>query len=125
MKVTCLTGKVKVISFSSDEAVLSPDYQASIDSDGNITVTKDEEPGVSNAWINNMFKFTSRPLIQVLNEIGRQYNINILVKTSQDYSYSGYFFRDKPVEEVLTLVCKPFGLTFVRISEKEYEIFQK
>jgi ferric-dicitrate binding protein FerR (iron transport regulator) len=123
-KVTCFTGKVKVISFTSDEAVLSPEYEARVDSDGNIVVWKDQNAGVSNAWINNMFNFTARPLIQVLNEIGRQYDVTIQLKTKLDYSYTGYFSKDKPVEEVLTLVCKPFGLTFARISEKEYDIYQ-
>lgn len=123
-KVSCLTGKVRVISFTSAEAVLSPDYEARVDSDGNIIISKDPEPGISNAWINNMFKFTARPLTMVLNEIGRQYGVTIIFKTNPDYSYTGYFSKDRPVEEVLTLVCKPFGLTFTRNSEKEYEIFQ-
>lgn len=123
-KVTCFTGKVKVISFTSDEAVLSPEYEARVDSDGNIVVWKDQNAGVSNAWINNMFNFTARPLIKVFNEIGRQYDVTIMFKTNPDYSYTGYFSKDKPVEKVLTLVCKPFGLIFVRISEKKYEIFQ-
>jgi transmembrane sensor len=123
-KVTCLTGMVKVISFTSDEVVLSPDFEATVKSDGKIVVWKDQDAGISNAWINNMFNFTARPLIQVFNEIGRQYDVTILYKNNLDYSYTGYFSKDKPVEEVLTLVCKPFELTFVRISEKEYEIFQ-
>ncbi|MCK9399906.1 MAG: FecR family protein [Bacteroidales bacterium] len=123
-KVTCFTGKVKVISFTSDEAVLSPEYEARVDSDGNIIVWKDQNAGVSNSWINNMFVFTARPLIQVFNEIGRQYDVTIMFKTKLDYSYTGYFSKDRPVEEVLTLVCKPFGLTFARISEKEYDIYQ-
>lgn len=123
-KVTCITGKVKVISFTSDEAVLSPEYEARVDSDGNIVVWKDTNTGVSNAWINNMFNFNARPLIQVFNEIGRQYDVTIMFKTKLDYSYTGYFSKDRPVEEVLTLVCKPFGLTFARISEKEYDIYQ-
>lgn len=123
-KVTCLSGKIKVTSFTSEEAVLSPEYEASVNSAGNIVVRKEHNAGVSNAWINNMFNFTARPILQVFKEIERQYDIKILFKTLPDYSYTGYFLKDKPVEEVLTLVCKPFGLTFARISEKEYEIFQ-
>ena len=123
-KVTCFTGKVKVVSFTSEEAVLSPDYEASINADGNIKVWNEPDATGANAWINNMFKFNARPLIEVLKEIGRQYDVTILFKADPDYSYSGYFSKDKTVEDVLSLVCKPFGLTFVRNSEKEYEIFQ-
>lgn len=123
-KVTCITGMVKVVSYTSDEAVLSPEYEASVNSAGNITVRKETGAMISHAWINNMFNFTAVPLVQVLNEIGRQFDVTVSLKAGLDYSYTGYFSKDRPVEEVLTLVCKPFGLTFVRISEKEYEISQ-
>lgn len=123
-KVTCFTGKVRVVSFSSEEAVLSPEYEASVDADGNIAVRKDVIADETQIWISNRFNFTARPLIQVLNEIGRQFDVIITTKALPDYSYTGYFTKDRPVEEVLTLVCKPFGLTFARISEKEYKIYQ-
>jgi ferric-dicitrate binding protein FerR (iron transport regulator) len=123
-KVSCFTGKVKVISFRKAEAVLSPEYEASVDLDGNIIMYREVSAGVSHAWVNNMFNFTSRPLAMVFNEIGRQYDVKITFSQGLDYSYTGYFTKNRPVEETLTLVCKPFGLTFVRISEKEYEISQ-
>jgi len=123
-KVNCITGKVKVTSFTLDEVVLSPEYQAKVDSEGNIEVWKEFKAGLSHSWVSNMFNFTARPLVQVLNEIGRQYNVTVTSKAGLEYSYTGYFSKVRSVEEVLTLVCKPFGLTFVRISEKEYEIFQ-
>ena len=123
-KVNCITGKVKVISLTSEEVILSPEYEAKINSEGNIEVRKETKTGVSKAWVNNMFNFTARSLAQVFDEIGRQYDVTVVYKALPDYSYTGYFSKDRTVEEVLTLVCKPFGLTFVRISEKKYEIFQ-
>jgi ferric-dicitrate binding protein FerR (iron transport regulator) len=123
-KVTCFTGKVRVVSFSSKEAILSPDYEASIDAGGNIAIRKDIDTKVVQAWLKNRFNFTARPLVMVLNEIGRQFDVIITSKATLDYSYTGYFSKDKPLEEVLALVCKPFGLTFVRISAKEYEILK-
>jgi transmembrane sensor len=122
--VTCLTGRVKVTSFKSEVEVLSPDQEASINSDGNIIVRKDREAKESISWVNNMFSFTSRPLSQVVNEIARQYGVRIILNAGGDYLYTGYFSKDKPIGDVLTLVCKPFGLTFAKVSDKEYEIFQ-
>jgi transmembrane sensor len=122
--VTCITGQVRVVSLTSEEAVLNPEYEARIDKGGNIVVTKEIKAGTSHAWINNMFNFTSRPLDLVLNEIERQYGVHIISNITPDYSYTGYFSKNRPVEEVLTLICKPFGLTFARISEKEYKIIQ-
>lgn len=123
-KVTCITGKVKVISFASAETILGPEYKASITSEGSITISKEPSADVTVAWTRNMFNFTASPLIQVLKEIGRQYDVMFNLKSGLDYSYTGYFSKDRPVEEVLTLVCKPFGLTFIKISEKEFEISQ-
>jgi transmembrane sensor len=123
-KVTCLTGRVKVTSFKSEVAVLSPNDEANISPDGNIVIRKDQGAEESIFWVNNMFSFTSKPLSQVFNEIARQYGVKIIINSRADYFYTGYFSKDKPIGDVLTLVCKPFGLTFARFSDKEYEIFQ-
>jgi len=123
-KVTCITGKVRVISYSSAATVLNPGYEASINSEGYLIVRSETNASATLSWTKSMFNFTARPLIQVLNEIGRQYDVTVNLKAGLDFSYTGYFSKDRPVEEVLTLVCKPFGLTFVRISEKVYEISQ-
>jgi ferric-dicitrate binding protein FerR (iron transport regulator) len=120
--VTCFTGKVRVTSKTSAETVLTPQYQAIVNVDGNITVLKEQEAGVNASWVNNMFHFTARPLPLVFDEISRQYNITVSSKVNLDYSYSGYFSKERPVEDVLALVCKPFGLTFTKISGTEYEI---
>jgi transmembrane sensor len=123
-KVTCLTGSVKVTSFKSHVAILSPNHQASVNSDGNIMVLKDQGAEENISWVYNMFSFTARPLMQVFNEIGRQYGVKIIINAKADYLYTGYFSNDKPLEDVLALVCKPFGLTFARVSDKEFKIFQ-
>ena len=123
-KVTCITGSVKVISLSSEEAVLKPEYEATVDRQGNILVSKEIKSGMNHAWINNMFYFIGRPLPLVLEEIGRQFNITISKDQAYDFKYTGYFSKDRSAEEVLELVCKPFGLTFVRISEDKFEIHQ-
>jgi transmembrane sensor len=123
-KVTCMTGRVKVTSYKSKMAILSPNFEASVITDGIIMVQREPDAEASISWVNNMFNFIARPLGEVFKEIARQYGIKIILNAGADYMYTGYFLKDKPVEEVLTLVCKPFGLTFARISEKEYEISQ-
>jgi transmembrane sensor len=123
-KVTCLTGKVKVTSFSSAATILTPKLTAQINAKGEISLTTESKAGEANAWINNMFSFTSRPLATVLEEIGRQYDITVTLKTPVDFLYTGYFTKNRPAEETLNLVCTPFGLNFTRISEKEFVIIQ-
>jgi len=123
-KVTCITGKVKVISNTSEEVILSPDYHAEVNEEGNIRVYRQYASQQITSWINNMFTFTSAPLADVLSEIERQYNVRILFQAKEDYFYTGFFSRDKQVEEVLDLLAKTFGFTFVKRSDNEYEIIQ-
>lgn len=124
-KVTCFTGKVKVVSPSSKEVVLTPEYHAEIGQNGDIAVTKLENPDSATGWIDNMFNFTSTPLRVVFNEIGRQYGVSVESDFKDEFVYTGYFSKDKSVDTVLNLICKPFGLTFVKKSDKQYLIVQQ
>jgi len=124
-KVTCFTGKVKVVSPTADEVVLTADYHAEIGQNGKILVTKLDDPNQKTGWKESMYNFTSTPLQLVIQEIERQYNISVILNTNFEFVYTGYFSKDKPVEEVLNLICKPFGLTFVKKSDKQYLISQQ
>jgi len=124
-EVTCVTGKVKVVSPTLEEAVLTADYHARIGQNGGITVTKLNNPEDAAGWTEDMFNFNSVPLSRVIAEIGRQYNVAIELNIQSDLIYTGYFSKDKPVEDVLNLICKPFGLTFVKKSDRQYLINQK
>ena len=121
-KVTCLTGKVKVVSITKKEAILTPDYHAEININGDIIVKKLDKPELLTGWVDNMFNFTSAPIIEVIGEIERQYNVTITANTELNLVYTGYFPKDQPVEQTLNLLCKPFGLTFVKKSENKYLI---
>jgi len=120
--VTCHTGKVKVISKNKDEGILSPGYEAKLSLDGKVVIYKSEDTKSSISWMDNKFIFTAIPLRMVFEEIERQYNVQITMPAGIDYSYTGYFTKDKPIEEVLELVCKPFGLTFVPKSGNAFVV---
>ena len=112
-EVSCYTGKVKVVTKSKNEGVLSPGYKAKLSLDGKVVIYKSENNESSISWIDNKFIFTAIPLHMVFEEIERQYDVQINLPEGIYFSYTGYFTKDKPIEEVLALVCKPFGLTFV------------
>ena len=121
-KVTCITGKVKVISKSNQEVILSPNYFAELNNNGEFVVRKTQNSKSATSWIDNMFVFTSVPLPTVINEIEHHYNVTITSEIPLDYSYTGFFSKQKSVKEVLNLLCKPFGLTYKKISERSFEI---
>lgn len=110
--VSCMTGKVRVVSETKQEVILSSGYHAKVEINGSIKVFKNDAQTQSSSWRDGMFTFTSTPLQQVLQEIERQYDVSIVLNSNDAYYYTGFFSREKSVEEVLELVCKTFGLTF-------------
>jgi ferric-dicitrate binding protein FerR (iron transport regulator) len=122
-RVTCLSGAVKVVSNTDKEVILGPEYRAEVNPDGFIVVSKEKSPEIIHSWIDGMFSFTGRSLRLVFDEIERQFNVTVEFQTDEEYLFTGYFSREKPVEEVIELVCKPFGLNFARRSEMAYEVF--
>ncbi|NOX84889.1 MAG: DUF4974 domain-containing protein [Chlorobi bacterium] len=121
-KVTCFTGKVKVTSLTREEVILGPDYTAEVDKSGNIIVRKEKQPETAISWRDNMFNFTAAPLEDVIKEVERQYDVSISIEPGMDLYYTGFFSKDKPVEEVLNIICKPFGITYVKTADGSYRI---
>lgn len=123
-QVSCLSGRVKVISNTKQEVILSPDYHAEVDANGNISVFKEGKTEQVVSWVNNMFTFTSAPLQEVISEIERQYDVRIQLNISENYIYTGFFSRDKQLEDVLNLLSKTFNFTIIKRTNSEYEIIQ-
>lgn len=124
-EVSCKTGKVKVTSPENDEAILIPGYSGRINAEGKVVVYKPEKPENTISWIDNKFIFTGTPLTEVFHEIERQYNVHITIPVGLDFYYTGYFTKDIPVQQVLNLVCKPFGLTFVAEKDGNFTVVKK
>jgi transmembrane sensor len=130
-KVSCFTGTVKVVPMHNNSTetnrqvvILKPNDRVSLTKGGSFTVERNQVVEPARAWINNEFVFTSTPFIRVIEEIERQYGVTITVKGNPDYLYTGNFPKDTTVENVLTLVCRPFDIQFSVISKGEYQITQ-
>ena len=123
-KVTCFTGKVKVVSAHERSVILSPDYSAEITPSGEIKVSKYIPESGLLIDENNMFDYSSVPLSKVIVDIEDHYNITITSSTGLNYKYTGFFSKHKSVEDVLVLLCKPYGLTFVVLSDNKYHIIK-
>ncbi len=121
--VECISGNVKVVSRENKSSVeIKHDQQAVLNKSGELRVEEKTESNNTFSLRKNSFIFTTAPLAGVLQEIEKQYHIVISVPESFDYSYTGNFNRFESVDQVLSLVCKPFGLIFVRESEDQYRI---
>jgi ferric-dicitrate binding protein FerR (iron transport regulator) len=121
-KVTCVTGRVKVISETSKEVILSPDSRATILSGGKIKLEENINAIPDISWKDNYFQFTAVPFEHVIDEIKRQYNLEIVIDTPVTGKYTGNFRKEDNVENVLEYVCLPMGLKFEQVSGDTYLI---
>ncbi len=108
--VTCLTGKVNV-SDKSGGVILTPNMQA-LRSDGKLIADIIEDANESVNWKQGKFVFVSVPLQEVIQEIERQYDIEVIRNSTMDYSYSGNFTKTNDPNDVLKIVGSPFGIEF-------------
>jgi len=124
-KVTCYTGKVKVVSkITADKILLLPNDYAYVTKNGTIKLEKDHKAAEQILWRSNLFRFTRTPIQSVFEEIELQYDIHIVEKGKFKLNYTGNFGKEKSVESVLHKVCMPLGLNFVKGPDKNYIITQ-
>ncbi len=124
-RVTCHTGKVKVSSKTSNSSIiLTSKKQAHMTGSGILEVISTNDERNSPGWTDNLLMFVSAPLRLVFDEIERQYGIIIVSSVDLSHLYSGNFALDESVENVLTLLCRPFDLTYAQTSGKTYQIHQ-
>lgn len=125
-EVACAEGSVRVVSLSSGtEALLIAGQKAIATSVGGFIREADEGAAQSAAWRESLFYFTSAKLTDVFREIERQYGIEIrvdpLIVADEEMTFTGYFPKANMVEDVLDLVCIPFG---IRSKKTEVGVYQ-
>lgn len=116
-QVTCYSGKVWVEASETGHSLeIAPHEQATLTKDGGLRLSalKNKEEVVS--WRSAMFMFTATPIEKVFDDIERQYAVEIEAEGLPDYLYSGNFSRNQPLEQVLKMVCRPYGLNYQKIS---------
>lgn len=125
-EVSCLSGKVKVESALTDDAViLQPDERATLNDHGKLDLIRLKELEKQIHWIQGEWIYTDEPLINVINQIEAQYRIKILLPAGDRHRFTGGFDKTMQIQGVLDLVCTPFGYTFARKANGEFEIYPK
>jgi transmembrane sensor len=116
--VACKTGKVKVaVAEKSFEEVITPGETVSSKKD---TIQKLKiEPLMIGKWQTGEFYFENRPVIEVLDEIKRQYKVTIKTDSLEDKLFSGYFISTDGLDMALSMVCEPLNLSYNIIDGKD------
>lgn len=109
-RVTCLTGKVKVTTHN-ETTTLAPDMQLTYHN-GKLTIKENINAGQSIGWIEDKFVFEGVPLVEVINEIERQYDIRVKADIPPGHVYTGNFSRATKPDMILEIIGKPFEIKF-------------
>ncbi len=70
--------------------VLQPGQGASVGGDGNIYVQEVDTYGITQ-WVNGYFYFRNRPLVEILQELGRWYNVGVIFENTHCISDKMHF----------------------------------
>lgn len=109
--VACLQGKVEFRNGTAS-ALLTDNMQTVVDN-GKIETTKIVDKESIVGWTKGIFSYDNKPLDEVVKDIERYYNINVESPAGIDtLRYSGRFTNDKAPQEVLSILGRPYGLTF-------------
>lgn len=100
--VTLLEGKVTVSKEQAPEVTLNPSEQASLSQSGEITKQKvDTYPYLE--WQNGFFYFDNASLAEIMRELGRWYNVDVVFHNEKLLNYRIHFSasREEPLLEAV------------------------
>lgn len=111
-EATLLEGSVRVTD-DGRSAVLALDERATLDPGGHLTVARDEEAETSIAWTKGLFRFNNLPLENVMRQLSRWYDIDIIFKGSfPDVPITASISRNTSALEVLDALKEIAGVTY-------------
>lgn len=122
-EVTCLTGKIKVVSLKTKQEILiTPNQMVKFSDEGNIQLNPNVNAKLATYWRLGKFVFTQVSLNEVLSEIELRYGVKIENISNSKELYTGNFDKENNIELALKLVCKPFGLEYKKLPSGSYLI---
>lgn len=116
--VTLVEGKVEVNNNKSKESsILSPGQNITYDSEDKAQINE-VNTAVYTAWTEGMFYFEDKPLKEIMNTIGRWYNVDIFFENEDLYNITLNFWasRNSSVSDAIALL-NDLGKVKIQITE--------
>jgi ferric-dicitrate binding protein FerR (iron transport regulator) len=117
LEVKCYTGKVEVQS-GSQSSVLFPGKSFRVNPEGRELGSFDPQQA---DWRQGSFYFENTPLNEVVLEMERQFNVDILYEGGSDRRFTGMFSQGS-AEEALSIVAASMNLSFQNLGNNRYLI---
>ena len=110
LSVQCFTGKVKVEA-NGEEVIITKNQSAAIDSKTGRLVIEGFNPQKTATWRIGEFYFDAVKLSEVIEELERQFSIEIQVSADISNRFYNGFFSNQSLSEALQLVFVPMGFS--------------
>lgn len=104
--VTLISGKVQVGNAQNTSGVeLKPGIDATLQSDGKFEL-KQVNSDLYTYWKDGYFYFDQLPLLDIMQSIGRWYNVNVIFRNKEAMGYRMHFIsnRDSDIENTIHLM---------------------
>ena len=120
VKVSCIEGCVSVKNNSSNDKVILTAGHNTQATHNKIASPAESIKNDDVSWSSGEFFFNKIKLEEVLDEIERQFNVEIIYSSTEQRFYTGYF-NNKDLNDALMLVCIPMNVNFT-MTEKTIKI---
>lgn len=124
-QVFCKTGKVGVHATASDQSIVLSPNEKGVLKNNVLTKEIEENENASMGWINNQFYFNNVNLVRVLEELERQYDIEIkfdIDAIGSDNFYTGLLTENMDIKNLLKITAATFDLKLKKVNAKTYII---
>lgn len=119
VKVSCIEGRVQVKTHETKDKVILTAGLFTQTNKQKLSVPIEKKVSEEVTWSNGEFYFNNVPFKEVLKEIERQYNVEIVYRDSGRHVTS--YFNNKDLNDALRNVCIPMGVSY-SINGKTIEI---
>lgn len=123
VKVSCIEGRVQVKTHKTEDKVILTAGLFTETHEQKLSIPIEKIVKEEATWPNGEFYFNNIPFNDVLKEIERQFNVEIVFKNEDERFYTGYF-NNKDLNDALRLVCIPMDMSY-SVNGKTIEINQK
>jgi len=125
--VYCKTGKVKVENKHQESQIITPGQAVFINSQSEMSAVSEINERECLAWMSHKFIFNTTPLVKVISDISRQYNVKIEVSNRllKDKDFTGVLDRKNSIDEVLQTICFSFDLKLKKSTTNHYQLTGK
>ena len=98
--------------------VLSPGEQAQVNGNGRLNVVKYADIQEIMAWHKGLFIFNDQPIKQILKQLARQYDFDVVFKDEVDGHYTLTLTHEATIEQVLQIMEFSGGVHFAMDGRK-------